>query len=194
MDTIEQRSVNRLGRIRNPRRNARTGNGFYIGLEGPDGVGKTTVANILSEQLGIPVFHRHPPLFGYDPKISMGMEYAALKLYDDHGFSMIEERTFFGFAVYKNNHFFTADILRAFVGLVTRRRRYAYAFLDAPTDVIKSRLAEKGEIVPSIEEDADKYRTFFSEEVPAYFGDMNIHRIDASRNPKQIAKEVLRLL
>lgn len=167
--------------------------GWYFGIEGPDGSGKTTVSKRLREITGIPVFHRHPPIFGYDPKISMGMEWAALKLYKELGFSIIEERTFLGFDIYRNNQYYTPKIREEFIHLVTSGGKYLYVFLKVDNDVLRKRLAEQGEEVPNVDIDNAKYEDFFDRIrlSDVDYREMNMIQVDANGSVDDICFNIL---
>lgn len=138
---------------------------WYLGLEGVDGVGKSATADELQRITGATIFHRHPPIFGYAPAESIGMEYATLKLHADIGFPLIEERTFLGFNIYKNNPHWSEHLSDVMLGLVTKRP-YMYVYLHAPIDVLRQRLGD--EEIPSLEMDIKKYDRFFQSDAVEY--------------------------
>jgi hypothetical protein len=126
----------------------------------------------------------------YNPMASLGMEWAALKLYSMLGFSIIEERTFLGFAIYANHLEYNEAVAREMMSLVKSRYNYTYFFLQAPAETIHSRLRAQGETIPNIDTDIQRYQQFLDRRPKLYDG-LYIKQINADRPIDMICWDIL---
>lgn len=174
----------------------KSGGKIYCGLEGPDGVGKSSVATRVGEITGIQKFHRRSLAFGnpdgYNPNASLGMEWAALKLCANFGLSLLEERTFLGFAIYANHPEFTPAIAKELLEIVDKINA-VYIFLQVSPKTIHKRLGLIGEYLPSVDRDILRYEDF-ANNPPKPYKHLDIRIVDAEKTIEEVAWEIVSIM
>lgn len=168
---------------------------LYVGLEGPDGCGKTTVACRIAEVTGIKTFHRRSPAFGkhgYTPAASLGMEWSVLEMCKKFGLSLLEERTFLGFAIYANHDEYTESIAREMTYLASQLNA-VYIFLQASPQTVKQRLLHRGENIPNIDRDIQRYEQFVQNK-PKLYQSLDIRAVNADRSAEDVVWNIVDIM